>query len=354
MTEGRHNDLSRTVLAVTLIAALVIGSIWILSPFLPALLWAITLVLATWPLMLRIQHVLGDRRGLAVTVMTVLLLLLLILPFWLAISTILENTETISSLARGFLSLRMQPPPDWLVELPWIGPRAGQLWTQFGAIGLQDIAPKLTPYAGQATQWFVAAAGGLGGVFVTFLLTVIIAAILYANGERAGAYAVRFGRRLAGARGEAAVRLAGNAIRGVAMGVVVTSLLQSVLGGLSLALVGVPFAAVLTAVMFMLCLAQIGPGLVLIPTIIWMYVAGDTVWATVLLLCSVVVLTMDNFVRPVLIRRGADLPILLIFAGVIGGLAATGLVGIFLGPTILAVTYTLTNAWLDEGEFGFD
>jgi len=142
--------------------------------------------------------------------------------------------------------------------------------------------------------------------------------------------------------------LAGQAIRGVALGVVVTAVAQSVLGGIGLAVVGVPFASLLTALMFMLCLAQIGPGLVLIPAVVWMYYSGDALSATVLLAFTIVAITMDNFLRPLLIRRGADLPLLLILFGVIGGLIAFGLLGIFLGPTVLAIAYTLLNAWMGE------
>ena len=134
----------------------------------------------------------------------------------------------------------------------------------------------------------------------------------------------------------------------MALGVVVTAVAQSVLGGIGLAVAGVPFASLLTALMFILCLAQIGPGLVLIPAVIWMYYAGNALWATVLLVFTIVAGTMDNFLRPFLIRKGADLPLLLILAGVIGGLLATGLLGIFIGPTVLAVGYTLLNAWMDE------
>ncbi len=141
-----------------------------------------------------------------------------------------------------------------------------------------------------------------------------------------------------------------HSLGGVALGVVVTAIAHSLLGGISLAVVGIPFATVLTAVMFILCLAQVGPGLVLLPAVAWMYWSGEIVWGTVLVGFSVVTLTMDSFLRPLLIRRGADLPMLLILAGVIGGLIAFGLLGIFVGPTVLAVAYTLLNAWIDEDE----
>jgi predicted PurR-regulated permease PerM len=348
-----HQDLARTTLSVLFIAGLIVACIWIMRPFLPAIVWALTLVIATWPLMLQVQHRAGNRRGVAVLVMTLALLAVLIVPCWLAVSTIVANTDEISDLAGTVLSLRVPPPPEWVADLPLVGARIAQLWGQLTSAGVRELAPKLAPYAGVLSAWFVSALGSVGETFVQFLLTVAIAAVMYASGERAGATVIRFGRRLAGDRGEFAVRLAGQAIRSVALGVVVTAVAQSVLGGIGLAVAGVPFASLLTALMFILCLAQIGPGLVLIPAVVWMYYAGSALWATVLLAFTIVAATMDNFLRPVLIRKGADLPLLLILAGVIGGLLATGLLGIFIGPTVLAVGYTLLNAWMEEtGETG--
>ena len=133
------------------------------------------------------------------------------------------------------------------------------------------------------------------------------------------------------------------------MGVGVTALVQTLLGGLGLAVAGVPMAGLLAAVMLMLCIAQLGPALVLFPAVGWLFWTGQSAWGTVLLAWSVVVSTLDNVLRPVLIRRGADLPLLLIFAGVIGGMIGFGLIGIFVGPVVLAVTYTLLEAWIDEG-----
>jgi predicted PurR-regulated permease PerM len=158
----------------------------------------------------------------------------------------------------------------------------------------------------------------------------------------------RFGRRLAGERGDHVVRLAGQAIRGVALGVVVTAVVQSVLGGIGLAIAGVPFAAVLTAVMFMLALAQIGPLPVLLGGLAWLWWQDNTGWFVALLIWTIAVGSLDNILRPILIKKGADLPLLLIFAGVIGGLFAFGLLGLFVGPVLLAVAYTLLDAWVSE------
>jgi predicted PurR-regulated permease PerM len=159
----------------------------------------------------------------------------------------------------------------------------------------------------------------------------------------------RFGRRLSGPRGESAVILAGQAIRGVALGVGATAIIQTVLGSVGLLVAGVPFVALLSALMLALCIAQLGPALILFPAVGWMYWTGETAWATLLLLWSILVAILDNFLRPVLIKKGADLPLLLIFAGVIGGMLGFGLVGIFVGPVVLAVSYTLLKAWVEEG-----
>ena len=143
--------------------------------------------------------------------------------------------------------------------------------------------------------------------------------------------------------------LAGKAIRGVALGVVVTAIVQAAVGGIGLAITGVGAAALLTAVMFILCLAQVGPGVVLIPALIWVYWKDGALWGTILLVFAVLALTLDNFIRPVLIRKGADLPLVMIFAGVIGGLIAFGIIGLFIGPVVLAVAHTLLKAWVSGG-----
>ena len=134
----------------------------------------------------------------------------------------------------------------------------------------------------------------------------------------------------------------------MALGVVVTAIVQSTAAGIGLAVSGIPYVTVLTAVIFMLCIAQLGPILVLAPAVGWLYWSGDPVWGTVLLVWTVIVGALDNVLRPILIKRGADLPLLLIFAGVIGGLVSFGIIGLFVGPVILAVTYRLLESWVAD------
>jgi predicted PurR-regulated permease PerM len=320
-----------------------------MRPFLGPTIWATMVVVASWPLMLRVQGVLWRRRALAVGVMTLLLLLLFVVPLTVAIGTIVGNADRIVDWAKLAAAYEMpdQAPP-WLTSVPLVGGVLGGLWEQAAAAGLKGLAGKLSPYAGNVTKWFVAEVGSLGFLLVQFLLTVVIAALLYLHGETAATLARRFARRVAGSRGDEAVVLAGQAIRGVALGVGITAVVQSILSGLGLALAGVPFAGLLSALVFMLCIAQLGPLPVLLPVIVWLFWNDRTGWGIALVVLAVVVTSLDNVLRPMLIRMGADLPLLLIFAGVIGGLLAFGLVGIFVGPVVLAVGYTLLEAWMDE------
>jgi predicted PurR-regulated permease PerM len=320
------------------VGALVVGTFWILSPFLLPAIWAVTIVVATWPVMLFVQSRLWGKRGLAVTVMTLALLLMLLVPLALGIITIVQNADRIIGWVKSLMTFRFPPPPEWLGGVPIVGPRVAAQWE------------RLAPYVSTVAGWSAARVGGVGVMLVQFLLTVVIAAILYGHGETAAATARRLGRRLGGARGEGVVELSAQAVRAVALAVVVTAIVQSALGGVGLIIAGVPFAPILTAVMLLGAVAQVGVGPVLIPAVGWLYWRGDSGWGTFLLVWAVVVLSLDNFLRPVLIRKSADLPLLLIFTGVIGGLIGFGIIGLFVGPPVLAVAYTLAKAWLGDGE----
>ena len=351
MSRPPQADLARTTFSVLFIGVLITASLWIVRPFLGPALWATMVVVATWPLMLRVQGLLRGRRALAVAAMTLLLLLLFVVPLALAIVTIVGNADQMIEWAKLAANFHLpEKPPGWLVQLPMVGGVLDRAWDQATALGVRDLLPKLTPYAGNLTRWFVGQVGSVGFLLLQFLVTVLIAAVMYACGEDAASLVRRFAKRLAGERGEGVVDLAGGAIRGVALGVGVTALAQALLGGLGLAVAGVPFAGLLTALMFMLCIAQVGPVPVLLPAAVWLFWSGETAWGVFLIVVAVVVATLDNVLRPVLIRLGADLPLLLIFCGVIGGLLSFGLVGIFVGPLVLAVAYTLLESWISDGE----
>lgn len=342
-------DLTRILLAVVGIGGLIVASLWIVSPFLPAVIWATMIVVATWPMLRGLQARLWGRRSLAVAVMTVGILAVIAVPLTVAVVTVADRAVDAVAWGRAFVDQGLPALPEWLVGLPLVGPRLADGWQRLATAHAEDLAARLAPYTRVIAAWLIGHASSIGGLLLQCLLTVVVSAILYAKGEAAAGGVLAFARRLAGTEGIRVAVLSAGAVRAVALGIVVTALVQSVIGGIGLALTGVPNVVPLTSVMVLLGVAQIGPLPVMLGAIVWLYADGQTFWGTVLVVWGVVTVGLDNILRPVLIRRGADLPLLLIIMGVIGGLLAFGVIGLFVGPVVLAVTYTLLVAWVATG-----
>jgi predicted PurR-regulated permease PerM len=350
MPPERPFDITRIVLFVLVIGILLAGSVLTLLPFLSGMIWATTIAVATWPTLLQVQRLAWGRRWVAVLFMILLVLLVFVVPFALAISALIEAARQSPTVLNDFLTKGLGPPPTWVANIPLVGESLGARWQTIAAGGPEALAAAVQPYAGSAAGWAIAATGGVGSTLVLILLTIVLLTILYARGEIAALGVLAFAHRLGGESAERTVRLAGQAVRSVALGVVVTALMQALLAGLGLWFCGVPHPALLTAIAFILGIAQLGPMLVLLPSIGWLYWVGTPGWAAALLIWSLPVGALDNVVRPVLIRRGVQLPLLLIVGGVIGGLIRFGVVGLFIGPVVLAATYTLAKDWVARGQ----
>lgn len=339
-------DVPQLMLSVLFLAIMIIACLWIIQPFVLGFAWAGTIVIATWPLFLRLQRLLFGRRSLAVLVMTLLLILLFVIPISMLVNSLVDGSgPVIHAITSGDMTL---PDFAWLNDVPLVGEKLYTGWHNLLDMGGSAIMAKVRPYVGATTTWFVGQAAHIGRFMMHCVLMLLFSALLYWRGEQVARGIRHFASRLASQRGDAAVLLAAQAIRAVALGVVVTALVQAILGGIGLAISGVPYATLFTVVMILSCLIQLGPLPVLIPAIIWLYWSGDTTWGTVLLVWSCVVGTLDNVIRPVLIRMGADLPLVLILSGVIGGLIAFGMIGLFIGPVVLAVSWRLFDAWVKE------
>lgn len=339
-------DVPQILLSVLFLALMIIACLWIVWPFVLGFAWAGTIVIATWPLFLRLQRRLLGRRSLAVLVMTLFLILVFVIPIALLVNSLVDGSgPVIHAITAGDMTL---PDLAWLNSVPLVGDKLYTGWHNLLDMGGSAIMAKVRPYIGTTTTWFVGQAAHIGRFLMHCVLMLLFSALLYWRGEQVARGIRHFAIRLASSRGDAAVLLAAQAIRAVALGVVVTALVQAILGGIGLAVAGVPYATLFTVVMILSCLIQLGPLPVLIPAIIWLYWSGDTTWGTVLLVWSCVVGTLDNVIRPVLIRMGADLPLILILSGVIGGLIAFGMIGLFIGPVLLAVSWRLFDAWVKE------
>jgi predicted PurR-regulated permease PerM len=347
MTQHRAPlDVTHTTLSVLFLVLLAGATLWVLSPFLSALLWAVIVSVATWPILLRIEALLGGRRRLAVAVIMLAFLLVVFVPVTLAVVTIVSNARDVTTEIASFEMMQLPPPPAWLAGIPLAGEWIAGEWNRFAALDVQQQAAFVMPYAQAMLQWFAARAGGLGLILLQFVLTTVISALALVNGEGVRDWILRFAERLAGQQGHEAAILAARTIRGVVLGVVGTALVQAAIGGVGLFIAGVPAAPLLAAVTLFICLAQLGPLPVLVPAVAWLFWSGHTMAGTTLAVIAVASGTLDNVIRPLLIKRGADLPLVLIFAGVIGGLVAFGIVGLFVGPVVLAVAHTLLTRWV--------
>jgi predicted PurR-regulated permease PerM len=306
------------------------------------------IVVATWPLMLQLQRALGGRRGLAAAAMTALWFVIVIAPIAVALSAVVQQAARLSDVKVA--EIRIPMPPIWIEGVPVVGATLTAEWRVYAAATPEELASKAAPYVTTIVSWIADRAGTFGTFLLHMVLTLLLCAVLYVNGETAALGVRRFARRLMGEPGDHLVLLAAGSIRAVARGNVVTAIVQTALGAAGLVIAGAPYVTIFAAVMFVFCIAQLGPSLPLLAAVGWLYLTGATTAATGLFVWTVIVGLLDNVLRPLLIRRGADLPLLLIMAGVIGGLIGFGLVGLFVGPVVLAVTYTGLSAWIAEHE----
>ncbi|WP_034914499.1 MULTISPECIES: AI-2E family transporter YdiK [Erwinia] len=339
-------DFPQIIFSLLFITLLIVACVWVVQPFILGFAWASMVVIASWPLMIKFQSWLWGRRSLAVIAMTLILILLFIIPVAILVNSLIENSGPVVAWVT---SKQFQlPDMHWMRSIPLVGRKLYSGWHHLVQGGGSAMLTQIQPYIGRTSGFLFAQAGHFGRFMLHLGLMLLFSVLLFWRGEQVAQGIRHFAFRLASRRGDAAVLLAGQAIRAVALGVVVTALVQGVLGGIGLAICGIPYATILTVLMILSCLVQLGPLLVLIPAIIWLYWSGDTTWGTVLLIWSCVVGTLDNVLRPMLIRMGADLPMILILSGVIGGLVAFGMIGLFIGPVVLAVSYRLMLVWMHD------
>ena len=345
---GSSHEVIRLLAVILSVAGIAAVSVWIMAPFLPAILWAATIALATWPLLMRLQGVLGGKRWAASTVLTLLLFVGFFVPLLLVLEGLVDHAGDAATLANQLSANGLPAAPAWLDRIPVAGSRISAYWNGLAQLDPAALRERLEPALRTVTAWLLGSAGSLLRLVLQVILTIVVTSLLYASGEQVAAAVRAFARRLGGDGAEALAVLAGNSARAVALGVVATAVLQALLTGIALALAGVPGAGLLAGAALVLCLAQIGPLVILAAAVAWLYWSQQTTAATALLIASIGLVSMDNILKPILITRGANLPLLLVFVGVIGGMFSFGLIGIFIGPVVLAVGWTLLQNWVRD------
>lgn len=337
-------DLSQSILSLIFIITMSVVSFLVIHPFILGFSWASMIVIATWPLMLKIQNVLWGKRCLAVASMIIILLLLFIIPVFFVVNSLIATSIP---LIHWFSSNTLEfPELVWLQDIPLVGKKIFISYQELLDGDGGELIQEVRPYMGRTTEFFINQAKNCGLFFIHLALMLFFSILLYWNGEKAS-HAIRcFALRLSVNNGDAIILLAVQAVRAVALGVAVTALIQAVLSGIGLLISGVPYWALLMIIIVFSCLIQLGPLPILIPSIIWLYWNNNTTWGTILLIWSCLVFILDHILRPFFIRMGADLPILLILSGVIGGLLAFGMIGLFIGPVVLVILYRLIISWM--------
>lgn len=340
--------LIESLFAAAAISFLAIGCFLVLRPFLSALMWAVILCYATWPAYGWLERRLGGRRTLTAVLMTVAVAAILVLPFVIVGFTLADNVSAWSQAVKDWVARGLPPPPSWVAELPMFGAELAARWSTLDtAAGVTEVVRVILNPLREA-----AIGGGvlLGRGTVELGFSVFIAFFVFRRGDELALGLRQALTRLIGSRARQFIDVAGGTIQGVVYGILGTALAQGLLAGIGFSLVGVPGALFLGLLTFFMSLIPMGPPFVWVPVVIWL-VSGDRYAASVFMAIwgMFVISGIDNIIKPYLISRGSQLPFVLVFLGVIGGVVAFGFLGVFLGPVLLAVGYTLLLAW-NRGE----
>ncbi len=324
---------------------LAIGCFFVLRPFISAILWAIILVFSTWPAFRRLQAWLGGRWTLAAGVMTLLIAIMLLLPLIMIGTSLAETGQTLLEAIRETIRAGLPALPGWVLGIPIVGPAFSDIWSEI-SVNTSAVVDLVQPYFGALRDVAVASGIAVGSGILEISLSLLITFFLFRDGGKGAERATRLIERVVGGRARSLVQIAFGTIEGVVHGLIGTALVQGVLAGIGFFIAGIPSAMVLGFLCFVLSLFPVGAPLVWIPATIWLFQQGELGWAIFMgLWGGLIVSSVDNFLKPYLISRGTRMPFLLIFMGVVGGALTFGFIGIFIGPTLLAVGYALIKEW---------
>jgi predicted PurR-regulated permease PerM len=333
------------VIRVGLVLILVTWCFQIVRPFISLIVWAIVIAVALNPSYEKLARLMGERRGLAAAIVALITLTVLTIPAIMLSETLVVGGKRFAvDLSTGTLTI--PPPPESVGKWPLIGEPLERFWTLANA-NLKEALFQLQPQLKQLGVWLLGQVASAGLGILHIVLSIIISGVLLATGASGHRTANRIATRLMGDDGKNVVNLSVATIRSVAQGVLGIALLQAILGGLGLLAVDVPAAGIWAAMILLLAIVQLPPLLILGPIIVYVFVTNDnTLVAVLFMIWSLLVSMSDTFLKPLLLGRGVQIPMLVILLGAIGGLIASGFIGLFVGAVILALGYTLLHAWL--------
>jgi predicted PurR-regulated permease PerM len=340
------------LLRAGLVAVLAVACYWVFKPFLHLMVWSVILAITLYPLQNRLRKHMGPKEGRIATLIVVVAIALLVFPVYFMAMSLGESAQHALQVARSG-QVHVPPPPDSVAGWPIIGERLHALWLQ-AATDLSSLTQKYAPQIRSGARMALGKIAGAGLGLLLFLAALAIAGIVMAyadNGKRASE---RIAARVFGAdRGHHIAQLCTATIRAVAQGVVGIAFIQSLLVGLGFVLMGVPAAGLLALLVLVLGIMQVPATLVTVPVIIYVFATmGFTVWTIVFAVYVFVAGLVDNVLKPLLLGRGVEVPMPVVLIGALGGMVVGGIVGLFIGPVVLAVGYELFWAWVDQGDDG--
>lgn len=354
MSDETSAPMSRWPIQQAVEAAIRIGLVFLLAawcflivePFIIPILWGMIIAIASYPFYRWLRDKLGGRGKLAAALFTLLALALLIAPMVLLVDTLADTTQTLSGkLEEG--SLTVPAPPESVGEWPLVGEQFAAFW-QGASENLPQTLTSIAPQLKEAAGWLLTTAAGAGFAVLQFVFSIIIAAAMLANAEGVGGFLQALASRLSGERGAAYASMATKTVRSVANGVLGVALIQALLAGVGLLAAGVPGAGLWALLVLLVAIVQLPPLLVLIPIIIYVFSTASTTVAVLFTIWSVLVGMSDALLKPLLLGRGVEVPMLIVLIGAIGGMIGAGIIGLFVGAVVLALGYELFKAWLAE------
>ncbi|MGH8507730.1 MAG: AI-2E family transporter [Gammaproteobacteria bacterium] len=343
-----HSWTTERILRFAVLVILVVACLRIVAPFIGALTWAGIIAITVWPAFLWLAGRLGGQPRLAATLFTLALAAILVLPFTVLVVSLGDAVSQVATLLKDLTAVTFPEPPDWLMQIPLLGKVLDDAWR--GAMtDVSGLFNAARPAIEKATIWTLAQGAQLGLALLEFLFAIIIAGVLLVTADRSADWAQRVVAKVQIEGGPGLIAVVVSTVRSVSIGVGGTAVAQAVLATLGFLIAGVPGVVLLGFLTFLLALVQIPTLLVWLPAVLWLYFQHQEGWALFMLIWGLVAVgAVDNFLRPYLISQGAKLPIAVIFIGVIGGLLAWGMIGLFIGPTLLAVAYSLLRNWVGD------
>lgn len=327
---------------------------WIIWPFFAMIVWGTVIAVAVFPMFQKLVSALGGRRKLAAALFTLVMLAIFIVPAAALTESLLGGAHSLyDRVSSG--EIRIPPPPEGIGDWPLFGESVENIWKE-ASTDLAKLVSQLAPQLTEVGGTLLSSLTGIGLDLLQFLVATIISGVFLANADSGQLAAGKFAKRMAGDRGIEFARVAGQTIRSVARGILGVALIQSLFAGIGFLAVGLPGAGLLALICLFLAIIQLGVAIVVIPAVIYVFYTASTLTAVLFLVWCVVVTLMDNVLKPLLLGRGAPVPMLVIFLGAIGGFLTQGIIGLFIGAVILSLGFKLYQTWVtqDAGAEGGD